>query len=584
MEERFTIGKKEILLDGKPFTVVSGAMHYFRVPKAYWRDRLMKIKACGMNTVETYCAWNLHEPREGTFDFEGDLDLGAYLDLIGELGMFAIVRPGPYICSEWDFGGLPWWLLKYDRIRLRCMNETFMTKTAAYFAKLIPVIAARQISCGGPVIMVQVENEYGSYGNDSDYIRALADLLTGNGIDCPLFTSDGASASMLSGGTVPELLATCNFGSHAAEQFKTLRKFRKTGPLMCAEYWNGWFDHWGEKHHRRDADDAARNLAEILDCGASVSVYMMHGGTNFGWMNGANCKDVYEPTVNSYDDDAPINEYGALTPKYHRMKKVLGDRGFVSDVTAEDAVLTKAYGTVPFTHTADLLDQLPNLSSPCTLPTPENMEALDQGYGFICYTAFIAGPKEKNTLYMDVHDSAYVFINGKFAGKYGRNDSKPRCAFAVPANGLELTVLVENQGRVNYGPHLADKKGIIGGVLHGQQYIYHWRHDPLPLSDLSGLSFTPLDRARFEKRPVFLKATLRIEGAPCDTFVKLPGFKKGVIFVNGTVLSRYWDIGPQRSAYLPAPLLREGENEVIVLELEGYRRAQIEFSDRPALG
>ena len=582
--ERFTTDKKNFLLDGEPFTVVSGAMHYFRVPRAYWRDRLMKIKACGMNTVETYCAWNLHEPKEGTFDFEGNLDLGAYLDLIKELGMYAIVRPGPYICSEWDFGGLPWWLLKYDRIRLRCMNETFMNKTAAYFKRLIPVIAARQLSVGGPVIMVQVENEYGSYGNDSKYIRALADMMEGFGVDCTLFTSDGASASMLSGGTVPEIFATCNFGSRASENFKTLRKYRKSGPLMCAEYWNGWFDHWGEKHHRRDADDAGRNLAEILDCGASVSVYMMHGGTNFGWMNGANCGDKYEPTVNSYDDDAPINEYGGLTDKYYRMKKVLAERGFVSDVVAENETKTKAYGVLPFTHTADLLDQLSQISEPVTLPTPENMEALDQGYGFICYSAFISGPKEKNYLFMDVHDSAYVYLNGKFAGKYTRNDVKPRCSFAVPSDGAQITVLVENQGRVNYGPLLADKKGIIGGVRHGQQFLYHWRHDPLPLDDLSGLCFSPAERVKFEKRPVFLKTVLKIEGAPEDTFIRLPGFKKGVIFINGTVLSRYWDIGPQRTAYLPATILREGENEVIVLELEGFKRAEIEFTDRPELG
>ncbi len=581
---KFTVGENSFYLNDAPFTVVAAAMHYFRVPREYWKDRLLKIKACGFNTVETYTAWNLHEPVEGTYDFSDNLDLGAYLDLINELGMLAIVRPGPYICSEWEFGGFPWWLLKYPDIELRCSNDIYLEKVERYFAQLIPVIAARQTDCGGPVIMVQIENEYGSYGNDSFYLRRLADMLSNNGITCTLFTSDGANNTMLSGGTLPDVLSAVNFGSKASANFKALRKFKPQTPLFCAEYWNGWFDHWGEKHHKRDADDAAKTLADILDCGASVSVYMMHGGTNFGWMNGANASDEYQPTVNSYDDDAPINEYGAPTQKYYAIKKVLEERGFANGTPVPESVKPVNYGVLQFTSSADLLDQIPLMSKARTFTVPQTMEALDQGYGFICYSAKINGPKDKDTLCFNVHDRAYVFLNGKYEGCYYRNDKKNHISFSVPKEGVQLTILVENMGRVNYGPSLADKKGIIGGVRFGQQFIYRWQHFPLELKNIGDIDFEASDNIKYPKRPQFLKTVLDVEGNPGDTFIKLKGFKKGIIFVNGTVLSRYWEIGPQRSAYLPAAFLHEGENTVIVLELEGYKKAEIEFSDTPDIG
>lgn len=580
---KLTIGEKDFLLNGEPFKIIAGAMHYFRVPKAYWRDRLLKIKACGYNTVETYTAWNLHEPREGEFDFSDNLDLGEYLDMINELGMFAIVRPGPYICSEWEFGGFPWWLLNYDGINLRCCDETYIQKVTNYFNKLIPIISSRQTECGGPVIMVQVENEYGSYGSDSVYIRRLADILISNGITCPLFTSDGANDTMLSGGTVPEIFSTCNFGSKADANFKALRSFQKNGPLMCAEYWNGWFDHWGEKHHKRDPEDAAKNFADILDNG-SISVYMTHGGTNFGYMNGANCYEEYQPTVNSYDDDAPINEYGALTEKYRLMKAELEKRGYKNNIEFEAVLPPVSYGTVKLTHEADLLDNLDRLSTEQYNVTPKNMEALGLGYGFICYKTFIKGPKDKETLYFTVHDRAYIFVDGEYIGRYYRNDEKQKLTLKIPSKGAELTILVENMGRVNYGPDLADKKGIIGGVRLGQQFLYHWKHYTLPLDNTEQAVYLANDKLKFKKRPVLLKGILNISEQPRDTFVKLNGFKKGIIIINGRVLSRYWEIGPQQTAYLPAPFLKQGENTVEVFELEGYKKAEVEFCNEPDIG
>lgn len=580
-----TYDKLGFQMNGMPYRVAAGAMHYFRVPRPYWRDRLLKIKACGFTTVETYTAWNLHEPQEGVFDFTGNLDLDAYLSLIAEMGMTAIVRPGPYICSEWDFGGLPWWLLRYDDLELRCMNERYLEKVENYFRALLPIIARHQADCGGPVIMVQVENEYGSYGNDSAYIRCLADMLTAGGITCPLFTSDGPSEAMLSGGTVPEILKTVNFGSRADQAFKTLRRFQKEGPLMCAEFWAGWFDHWGEKHHRRSAEDAAKCLGEVLKANGSVSVYMMHGGTNFGWMNGANASDeLYEPTINSYDDDAPINEYGGLTEKYAAVKAVMAQYGFESDAAVPPLPAPASYPEIVFDTAADLLTSLDRLSEPVNTVTPQPMEKLGQGYGFICYRTLIKGPKEKETLYFTPHDRAYVFQDGKFLGVVYRNDSKARIRLDVPAAGTELTILVENMGRANYGPLLRDQKGIVGGVRLGGQFLYHWRTWTLPLDNAENAAFSQPKKMKFDKRPQLLRGELVIEGEPRDTFVDTSLFKKGVIIVNGVVLSRYWEVGPQKTAYLPAPLLHEGANTVMLLELEGYKEPVLRFQDRPDIG
>lgn len=583
--KEFSYDKKGFLLNGEPFRVVAGAMHYFRVPREYWRDRLLKIKACGFNTIETYTAWNLHEPTEGCFDFSGNLDLKAYLDLINELGMFAIVRPGPYICSEWEFGGFPWWLLRYPDIQLRCMNQTYLDKVDRYFDRLLPIISASQASLGGPVIMVQVENEYGSYGNDSVYIRYLADGLRNRGIDSVLFTSDGGNDMMLSGGTVPEILKTVNFGSNASACFRALKSFQPEGPVMCAEYWNGWFDHWGEKHHHRSAEDAAKGLDEILKCGGNVSVYMMHGGTNFGYMNGANCSDKeYQPTVNSYDDDAPINEYGGLTEKYYKIKNLLAEYGFINDVEVKEPV-TADYGTLKLTESAELISAVPSISSADDLTEPLPMELLGQGYGLIYYKTFIKGPKDRDSLNLNVHDRAYVFLNGKFAGIQYRNDKKSKISFSVPKEGIELGILVENMGRTNYGPYLADKKGLVGSVMLGQQHIYHWKAYCLPLFSDAQIPFAENNKIKFNKKPLFVRGSFTVEGEPADTFILPEGFKKGLIWINGKLLSRYWETGPQKTAYIPAVMLHTGENTVTLLELEGMsKKAEVKLVSQPDIG
>lgn len=580
----FLIGKKDFLLNGEPFRIIAGAMHYFRVPREYWKDRLLKIKACGFNTIETYTAWNLHEPEEGKFDFEGMLDLKAYLELINELGMYAIVRPGPYICSEWEFGGFPWWLLKYDDIRLRCMNKTYLEKVDSYFDQIIPIIASCQIDRGGSVIMVQVENEYGSYGDDLEYMRYIAAGLRSRDITCELFTSDGDCDCMLTAGTIPEIHKTCNFGSKADKCFENLRKHQPEGPLMCAEFWNGWFDHWGEKHHSRDPYDADNTFNAILDCGGSISVYMMHGGTNFGFMNGANCSGAeYQPTVNSYDDDAPINEYGGLTEKYFCFKKSLERRGIFSDIEVSQPK-TIAYEPVVLNEKAFLFDNVDVLADKYSSVLPEPMEKYNQGYGYILYETFVRGPRESDFLFIDAHDRAYVYIDNKFAGIKYRNDKKNKIKLNVPPQGARLSILVENMGRINYGPSMHDHKGLVSPVRLGNQTLFHWNVFTLPFSDLSEVKFERDVNPKYNKsNPVFLRGRFVLSGEIKDTFIYLNNFKKGVIWVNGILLSRYWEKGPQATLYLPAPFLREGVNEITLLETEGFKKNIVQFRDTPVL-
>lgn len=584
MNHRLTIDPEGFRLDGDPFRLLAGAIHYFRVPRAYWRDRLIKLKACGFNAVETYVAWNAHQPRQGVFDYEGMLDIAAFLRTAQELGLFAIVRPGPYICSEWDFGGLPWWLLKEEDIALRCMDARYLQAVDAFFddlaARLVPLLSTH----GGPILMVQVENEYGSYGDDQVYLRHLADGLTRRGIDVPLFTSDGATDFMLTGGTLPGIHKTANFGSHAAGQFAKLREHQPDGPLMCTEFWNGWFDHWGEGHHQRDPQDAAQALEEILAAGGSLSAYMFHGGTNFGFMNGANFADVYQPTINSYDDDAPLNECGEPTEKYRLFREVLVRYGTLADTALPAPIRRQKYGEIRFTESADLLDNLDSLSAPIALTAPLPMEKLGQGYGFILYRSTVRGPREKLPVrFQTLRDRAHIFADGAFQGIQYRNDQTDAVELAIPPSGLQLDVLVENMGRINYGYHLDDRKGIIGGIRLGQTFLYHWQAYPLPLDDLSGLRFRPGPEP-FTGRPQFLRASLNIQGEPADTFIKLPGLTKGIIFVNGRALSRYWAVGPQKSAYLPGPFLRTGSNEIIVLELDGRTANTLLLDDQMDLG
>ncbi|MBR6791251.1 MAG: beta-galactosidase [Oscillospiraceae bacterium] len=583
---KLTYDKDHFLLDGEPFTIISGTIHYFRVFPEYWEDRLKKLKACGFNTVETYTCWNLHERKEGQFDFSGILDIARFIRTAQELGLYVILRPGPYICAELEFGGLPSWLLKYDGIKLRCNDAFYLSKVERYYKALFDQVRPFFAGNGGSILMTQIENEYGSYGDDKDYLRAIAKIYEDNGVSTMYFTSDGPTYFMLGGGTLPEYLATANFGSDGKRKLEFLKAFRPDQPVMCCEFWNGWFDHWYEEHHVREGDDTAKTFAEMLDCGGSVNFYMFHGGTNFGFTNGANYSGVYQPTVTSYDYDAPLSEAGDMTPKYFEVKAVIEERfGKVPEMDVHNSKKA-AYGKVALTGMAPLLDNLDALSVPVKAAAPLTMEELGQDFGFIHYSSVIEGPCEKLPLIIDgVHDRAQIFLDGKLSGIINRckPDEKPDLQIELGMeDSVRVDILVENMGRVNYGKKIpGERKGITRGVSLGQRAHFGWEMRSITCDDLSGLNWQP---AETMEGSVFYKGSFTV-GEAADTWVRLDGFKKGIVLVNGFNLGRYWnEAGPQKTLYVPAPLLKEGENEIIVLEVDGTSALEVTLTDTPDLG
>jgi beta-galactosidase len=576
----FEIDGKNFIFNGEPIQIISGAIHYFRVVPEYWKDRLLKLKACGLNTVETYVPWNLHEPKPGQFYFEGLADIVRFIKTAGDLGLHVIVRPGPYICAEWEFGGFPAWLLQDSDIRLRCYDTSYLEKVDRYFDELLSRLKPLQCTNGGPIIAMQVENEYGSYGNDKKYLNYLKEGMIRRGIDVLLFTSDGPMDEMLQGGTLPDVFKTVNFGSRPEEGFGKLLEYQSDQPLMCMEFWNGWFDHWGAPHHTRDADDAADVLDQMLKAGASVNFYMFHGGTSFGFMNGANYSEGLAPTVNSYDYDAAVSESGDLTDKYYTYQKVISKYTRIDDSILPAPIPKKAYGQVSLDQHAGLFESLYQLSEPIQRTCPEPMEKLGQNYGYILYRSQVSGPrKENHLLIQDLHDRAMVFLDGKFQGVVERNQKEP-LKLDIPSETAQLDILVENMGRINYGRRLKDYKGITEGVYLGTHFLFDWTIFTLPMDNLGELVFR---NTSSKNCPGFFRGTLEID-EPADTFLRTDGWKKGIVFINGFNLGRYWEIGPTKTMYIPAPLLKTGKNEIMIFELEGTENLSVEFVDKPDLG
>lgn len=585
---KLTAEGSSFLLDGQPFRILSGAIHYFRVPREYWQDRLIKLKACGFNTLETYVPWNLHEPQEGYFNFSGNLDIAAYLELAAQLELKVIIRPGPYICAEWELGGLPPWLIADENMRIRCFYPPYLEKLDRYLDNLLPRLRPYLASEGGPIIAMQVENEYGSYGNDKKYLEHIREKFICNGMDCLFFTSDGPCYTMLTGGTLPDVFKGVNFGSRPEEAFALLKERQPDAPLMCCEFWDGWFDHWGDGHHVRDPKDVADVFDRMLTMGASVSFYMFHGGTNFGFMNGANRGEEYQPTVGSYDYDALLTESGEITEKYRLCKQVIEKHfGPVPELSIQTPP-KRAYGPVKLEQSAPLFENLTRIAtltrSACTL----SMEKVGQSYGFILYRTRLTGPTDRLPLVIrEVRDRALVFVDGVFQGTIYRDREDPEHPTVTlelkAGEEITLDILVENMGRVNYGPSLIDHKGITQGVQLGYQFLFDWEIYSLPLEDLSPLCYSPVQAEEAVNLPAFYKGSFQVEQR-ADCFIHLPGFEKGVVFVNGFNLGRYWSQPPQRSLYLPAPLLREGANCIEVFELHHPGQRTVILSDKPDLG
>lgn len=579
-----TYNEKAFLMDGREYTIISGAIHYFRIPREYWLDRLTKLRECGFNTVETYTCWNLHEKHEGEFDFSGMLDIAEYVKTAESLGLNVILRPGPYICSEWEFGGLPAWLLKYHDMNLRCNDEKFIEKVRRYYHALFGQLDGHFSTQGGGIIMVQIENEYGSYGNDKEYLRAIEGIYRECGVDVTLFTSDGACWWMLGGGTLPDHLCVANFGSHPKENFAMLEKFRPNQPNMCGEYWCGWFDHWYENHHTREADELAGLFRDMIDSGASLNFYMFHGGTNFGFMNGANDYGVYEPTITSYDYNALLSEAGDLTPAFHAVRKIIEDKyGALPPLTVKNSEKA-AYGKVKLTERAFILDSAPKMVKPIHSAAPKYQEDIGQNFGYTLYSTVVKGPREEMELeYACVHDRAVVFIDGEYKGTIERSRRNDKVTVKLGVGEeVKMDILVENMGRVNYGPYMGDQKGMVG-IRFGQQLHFGWDMYPMEMDDLTGIPFEAGEGG--VTKASFMRGKLNIEGEPKDTFIRLDGFHHGFVTVNGFNLGRYYnDAGPQKTLYCPAPMLNSGENEIIVFEMDSSDTDVIEFTDTPELG
>ncbi len=579
---RFEI-RDDFYLDGKPFQIISGAVHYFRTVPEYWRDRLEKLKAMGANTVETYIPWNVHEPKKGEFHFEGMADVRSFVLLAQELGLYVILRPSPYICAEWEFGGLPAWLLKEDGMRLRSCYEPFFRHIREYYEVLFPVITPLQITCGGPVILMQVENEYGYYGEDTAYMERMKALMVELGAEVPLVTSDGPMEESLSCGSIPGVLPTGNFGSKTEERFEVLKKYTKGGPLMCTEFWVGWFDHWGNGGHMRgNLEESVRDLDRMLELG-HVNIYMFEGGTNFGFMNGSNYYDELTPDVTSYDYDAVLTESGELTEKYRRYQEVIARHASLPEMKLSTHIRRKAYGTLTCQERVSLFTVLEDLAAPVKDTFPICMEKLDQSYGYTLYRTQLVREQslEKIRLWR-ANDRANIFVEGKpVLTLYDRQlleEAEVHAAFERPAR---MDILMENMGRVNFGPRMEEqRKGIDGCVQINGHIHYNWEMYPLPLDNLEKLDFT---KGYEEGTPGFYRFVFDVE-EPGDTFLDFEGWGKGCAFINGFHLGRYWEIGPQRRLYIPAPLLRCGQNEIILFETEGKAPGVITLRDEPDVG
>ena len=594
---RFAIQGGRFLLDGRPFVIRSGEMHYPRIPRAAWRERLRMARAMGLNTVTTYAFWSQHEPEPGQWDFSGNRDLRAFIRTAQEEGLQVILRPGPYVCAEVDFGGFPAWLLRTPGLRVRSLDPRFMAASARFLQRLGDEIGDLQSSRGGPILMLQVENEYGSFGQDRDYMQAMLAQMRGAGFDAPLFTSDGGSESLFEGGTLPGIAAVVNFGGGLADaqaSLRALRAWRPEGPAMVGEYWAGWFDHWGERHHRSDAQANADTVDWLLREGVSFNLYMFHGGTSFGWLAGANysASEPYQPDTTSYDYDAALDEAGRPTPKFHALRAVIARHLSPGErlPALPPAPVVRALPTFALQPVGTLVAVLDRLAKPQASRRVRPMEAFGQNHGYILYRKQLDAPARGKLVLSELRDHAVVMADGRVIGTLDRRLGQNALALDLPA-GTRLDLLVEAMGRIGFGARLVDEhKGITRSVRLNDQELLDWQVYTLPMTGLERLGPTDAAARAAPQGPGFWRGTLQL-AQPADSFLDTRGWGKGQVWVNGQHLGRFWNIGPQQSLYLPASWLRAGANEVLVFStqpptgaaptLQGLAEPLYETPDRP---
>ena len=592
---RFETGDGTFLLNGKPFVVKAAELHYPRIPRPYWEQRIQLCKALGMNTICLYTFWNSHEPEKDQFDFTGQNDLREFVRLCDKNGMKVILRPGPYVCAEWEMGGLPWWLLKKKDIRLRESDSYFLERVDIFQQKVAGQVGDLTIADGGPIIMVQVENEYGSYGIDKPYVSAVRDLLRKNfGREVALFQCDWASNYLNNG--LEDLVWTMNFGTGANidQQFVSLREHRPDSPLMCSEFWSGWFDKWGANHETRPAADMIAGIDEMLSKGISFSLYMTHGGTNWGHWAGANSPG-FAPDVTSYDYDAPISESGQTTPKYWELRKTLAKYMEGEKQAAVPAIIKPvSISAFDFDEVAPLWDNLPEPKSDTGIRT---MEEYDQGFGSILYRTALPELDTPALLTVrDAHDFAQVFVDGVYVGKLDRRNGEKELMIPSCRKGARLDILVEAMGRINFGRAIKDFKGITENVTltvskDGHDWVddlKNWQIFNIEdeYETYASMKYVPVseaDRTGGRLPMGAYRATFRIKGKPSDTFLNFETWGKGLVYVNGHPMGRIWEIGPQQTLYMPGCWLRQGENEIIVFDILGPREARSEGLKEPKL-
>ncbi|XP_075384106.1 beta-galactosidase-1-like protein 3 [Tenrec ecaudatus] len=562
-------GKPHFTLEGHKFWIFGGSLHYFRVPRAYWKDRLLKLKACGFNTLTTYIPWNLHEPERGKFDFSGNLDLEAFIWMAAEVGLWVILRPGPYICSEMDLGGLPSWLLQDPNLHLRTTDKGFIDAVNRYFDHLIPRMVPLQYHSGGPVIAVQVENEYGSYNKDKNYMLSMRQALLNRGIFELLLTSDNEKD--VHKGYIKGVLATINMKALGNGSFRLLKKVQAKQPIMVMEFWVGWYDTWGEPHLVRDAKEVEQTVLKFFNSEISFNVYMFHGGTNFGFMNGAMDYGKHKSVATSYDYDALLTEAGDYTEKYFKLRELFQSTLAIPLPPLPDLVPKAVYPAVRPSLYLPLWEVLEYLDKPVNSVLPINMENLPinngsgQSYGFVLYETSICS---WGYLSAYAQDMAQVFLNDKIIGIL--NDIVQNLNIPQFTGCQILRILVENQGRVNYSWKMEEeRKGLTGIIKLNNIPLKGFTIYPLEMKvnffkRLHSATWKPVSERYFG--PAFYRGTLRAGPSPKDTFLRMLNWTCGFVFVNGHNLGRYWNIGPQQTLYLPAAWLHPEDNEVMLFE------------------
>lgn len=559
----FKIEKGKFWLDGKPVTLVCGEMHYPRIPQEYWRDRMLRAKAMGINCISTYVFWNIHERKPGVFDFKGEANLAKFIRTAQELGLYVVLRPGPYVCAEWDFGGFPYWLQKNKHMVWRSDDPDFLAACERYINRLGKEVGKYTVNNGGNILMVQVENEYGSYSNDRVYLGKLKDMLQKAGFNAPFITCDGAG--QMPNGYMKDVLPTVN-GSVGEEVKRAIDRFYPGGPYFVAEFYPAWFDVWGTPHSKRDYKSPAKQIDWMLQHGISVNMYMFHGGTNFAFTNGANTVGSgYEPQPTSYDYDAPLGEYGNITPKYLAFREVIQKNlpagETLPEVPAQNPVAT--FAPIKLTETAPLGAAFKRRVE---AERPLTMEDVDQDFGYIHYETTIKDAVKGLMVIRQVRDYAIVFVNGKRIGTLDRRHRQNKMQVDIPA-GAKLDILVENVGRINYGPDLLDNlKGITENVTIAGKEVKGWTTTPLPLYNLKKMPKGKTQDGNLEgvgfHRGTF---TLSERG---DVFLDMSNWGKGAVWVNGRSIGKFWQIGPQQTLYVPGPWVKKGKNEIIVFDLE----------------